>query len=57
MSPIDEVRPAQAANWVRRPDERRKRRDQAAERRNDPKKDTDRAPKGEPPDHIVDELA
>ena len=57
MTPIDQVRPAQAGNWVRRPEEKRKRREPPQDRDRNPKKDPERGTPGEHPDHIVDELA
>lgn len=61
MSPIEQVRPAQPGNWVRRPEERKKRGDADKGRARAPQdkqrsgRDPGKGPDGH--EHIVDELA
>lgn len=57
MTPIDQVRPTQPGNWVRKPDERLKRREKDQNREKPGQNRNDRPDRGEKPDHQVDELA
>jgi hypothetical protein len=57
MTPIDQVRPTQPGNWVRRPEEKRKRRESEKPGGNPDRKRNDRPGKDDRRDHQVDELA
>ena len=57
MTPIDQVRPTQPGNWVRRPESKHKRRDHEKGREKPGQSRNDRPDPGDKPDHQVDELA
>jgi hypothetical protein len=57
MTPIDQIRPTQPGNWVRRPEEKRKRRESEKPGEKPDRKRSDRRGTDDRRDHQVDELA
>jgi hypothetical protein len=57
MTPIEQVRPTQPGNWVRRPEEKRKRPESEKPREKHDRDRKDRPGPDDRGDHQVDELA
>jgi hypothetical protein len=56
MTPIDQIKPMQPGNWVRRPEEKRKRRDNEQSREKPTDNRNNRPGKNDRRDHQVDDL-